>query len=735
MSLAKLAEKENAMIRYRHLFWVFLGTLMMSAAVGRAADNPVAQAVAILPEAYRAPVAQALSQAGDNQSQLLAAIKAVKPEHHVAIAFLIANMPQRDLSTLTSDFLVENIDLAYQAREATPWARAIPEEIFLNDVLPYANLNEQRDSWRKDLRDRFAGDVKDCKTPGEAALKLNARIFDVLNVHYHATKRPKPDQSPSESMKATYASCTGLSILLVDACRAVGVPARTAGTPAWTIRKGDANGNHAGNHTWAEIWDGQWHFLGACENSKLSETWFAGNASKADDSHIENRIYAASFKKTNMFFPLVWDMSIRYVNAEDRTPFYTTRRTVKVKLTDGKGGDAKGHLTLRRGGNIVADLEVNAATTLLLSGNQAYQAEITPAGAPAPIIRDFKLDETKDPTVNLLVAEPDAPAGAQKPVKVYILTGQSNMEGHAKVSLLEYQIAQPASHDFFAHLQKDGKWVERDDVWIKFLDRKGKLTVGYGSPKCIGPELEFGNTMGDHYEQQVLLIKPAWGGRSLYRDFRPPSAGLPPDDVLDKMLKQAQKKKPETTLEDIKKPFGKAYRDMIEEVNSTLANLKTNFPEYQNQGYELSGLVWFQGWNDMIDAKATAEYADNMAHFIRDVRKDLKSPNLPVVIGQMGVDGKKPNANIVKFKEAEAQAAALPEFKGNVALVKTDQFWDTDAEAVFKKGWRENLKEWNTVGSDYGYHYYGSVKTMSKIGQAFAKAMLDLQSQAQAKAK
>jgi alpha-galactosidase len=124
-----------------------------------------------------------------------------------------------------------------------------------------------------------------------------------------------------------------------------------------------------------------------------------------------------------------------------------------------------------------------------------------------------------------------------------------------------------------------------------------------------------------------------------------------------------------------------------------------------------------------------------MAHFIRDVRKDLKSPNLPVVIGQMGVDGKKPNANIVKFKEAEAQAAALPEFKGNVALVKTDQFWDTDAEAVFKKGWRENLKEWNTVGSDYGYHYYGSVKTMSKIGQAFAKAMLDLQSQAQAKAK
>jgi alpha-galactosidase len=695
----------------------------------RAADGPgdrVGRAVALLPEAYRADVSHALANAGDNQAELLGAIENATPAHRMAIAFLIANMPQRDLNTLTKDFLLENTELAYQAREETAWAKAIPEEIFLNDVLPYANLNEHRESWRKDLHDRFAAEVKDCKTPGEAAIKLNAKIFDVLNVHYHATKRPKPDQSPSESMKATYASCTGLSILLVDACRSVGVPARTAGTPAWTIPKGDATGNHAGNHTWAEIWDGQWHFLGACENSKLSETWFAGNASKADDSHLENRIYAASFKKTDIFFPLVWDMSIRYVSAVDRTPFYTTRRTVKLNLNDAKNNAASGHVTLRLAGNIVADLDVNSTASLTLAGGKTYQATILPSGSSAAITREVKVDESPSPTVNLLVATPNAPAGALKPVKVFILTGQSNMEGHAKVSLLEYQINQPATHDLFKHLQKDGKWVERDDVWIKFLDRKGKLTVGYGSPGCIGPELEFGNVVGDHYEQQVLLIKPAWGGRSLYRDFRPPSAGLPPDAALEKMLKQAQKKKPETTLDDIKKPFGASYRAMIEEVNSTLGNLKANFPQYQDQGYELAGLVWFQGWNDMIDDTATSEYAVNMAHFIRDVRHDLKSDKLPVVIGQMGVDGDKPNAKIVKFKEAEAQAAALPELKGNVVMVKTDQFWDTDAEAVFKKGWRENLKEWNTVGSDYGYHYYGSVKTMSKIGAAFGEAMLEL---------
>src|SRR5947209_8191614 len=79
-----------------------------------------------------------------------------------------------------------------------------------------------------------------------------------------------------------------------------------------------------------------------------------------------------------------------------------------------------------------------------------------------------------------------------KPVKVFVLAGQSNMEGKAKVSLLEYQARQPATRALFAHLHRDGRWIEREDVWIKFLDRKGKLTVGYGSPKCIGPELELG---------------------------------------------------------------------------------------------------------------------------------------------------------------------------------------------------------------------------------------------------
>lgn len=326
-----------------------------------------------------------------------------------------------------------------------------------------------------------------------------------------------------------------------------------------------------------------------------------------------------------------------------------------------------------------------------------------------------------------LLSVPQARAAAPaRPIKVFILAGQSNMEGKAKVALLEYQAEQPATGDLFKHLRQDGKWVEREDVWIKFLDRKGKLTVGYGSPKCIGPELEFGWVVGDRYPEQVLLIKTAWGGRSLYRDFRPPSAGLPPAAVLERMLAAQKKRKPEATLDDVKKPFGASYRAMLAEVRGTLTNLKTLFPDYAGQGYELAGFVWFQGWNDMIDPTAIAEYTMNMAHFIRDVRKDLKAPGLPFVIGQMGVGGTRSGVEVSKFKDAQAAVLKLKEFKGNVAVVKTDVFWDTEAEAVYKKGWRKHFAEWNKVGSDYPFHYLGSAKTMCGIGRAFGKAMLEL---------
>jgi alpha-galactosidase len=104
----------------------------------------------------------------------------------------------------------------------------------------------------------------------------------------------------------------------------------------------------------------------------------------------------------------------------------------------------------------------------------------------------------------------------------------------------------------------------------------------------------------------------------------------------------------------------------------------------------------------------------------------LKAPELPIVIGQMGVDGAKANPKMKVFKDAQAAGAEPEEFRGTVAVVKTDAYWDTTAQAVFDKGWRENIDEWNTVGSDYPYHYLGSAKTMLQIGKGFGEAMIAL---------
>ncbi|UCE46976.1 MAG: hypothetical protein JSW47_15365 [Phycisphaerales bacterium] len=333
-------------------------------------------------------------------------------------------------------------------------------------------------------------------------------------------------------------------------------------------------------------------------------------------------------------------------------------------------------------------------------------------------------------TVLLSSALPLAAESSGK-VKVSILAGQSNMEGKAKVSLLAYQAEQPETGDFFNHLKKDGKWVVRDDAWINFLERRGNLTVGFGSPKCIGPELEFGNTVADHFQEQVLIIKTAWGGKSLGRDFRPPSSGLPSDEKVKQILQRTnernkKRKRPPITLDDVKGMHGKYYRLMMAEISTTLNNSKSRVPQYEGQGYDIAGFVWFQGWNDMFDPDFRANYGRHMANFIRDVRKDLNILDLPFVIGQMGQNGPEVTSdNMQMIKDAQASIETMAEFEDNVKVVRTDVFWDRKAAALVKN-WRNHIDEWNKVGSDYGYHYLGSAITFSKIGKAFGEAMLEL---------
>ncbi len=274
--------------------------------------------LALLPLGLQADGAleEALSRAGENRPQLEAALEGVEESERGGMEFLIRYMPEGDLKSLSADFLLEHVSYAYKAWEAAPWRDAIPEQYFFNNVLPYANINERRDSWRKDFYERFSPLVAEAKTPSEATAILNQKVFPMVNVKY-STKRPKADQSPYESIDASMASCTGLSVLLIDACRAVGVPARFVGTPRWS--------DDSGNHSWVEIYDDGWHFTGAAEptGDELNRAWFTGRASKAVASSEVYGIFAVSYKPTPQRFPMVWRPDADYVNAVNVTARYT----------------------------------------------------------------------------------------------------------------------------------------------------------------------------------------------------------------------------------------------------------------------------------------------------------------------------------------------------------------------------------------------------------------------------
>lgn len=288
-----------------------------------------------VPKEYHALIDRTIATAGDNAKELKKALKEVPRNEREGMAFLVSYMPERDAKSLSADFLLENVQYAYKARAEFPWAKEVPDSVFLNDVVAYANLNENRESWRKDFYERFKKYVAPCKTMREAIDSVNKNVRDELLVDYN-TKREKPDQAPYESMRQHMASCSGLSILLTDAFRAVGIPSRVAGTPAWH--------DDRGNHNWNEVWiDGQWRFTEYYPSDDLDQSWFLTDAGKAIKEDVRKAIYAASFKPTGCYFPLVWDENIRYVHAENVTDRYTSLYRAQLSATPADGS----HVALR----------------------------------------------------------------------------------------------------------------------------------------------------------------------------------------------------------------------------------------------------------------------------------------------------------------------------------------------------------------------------------------------------
>lgn len=295
-------------------------------------------------------------------------------------------------------------------------------------------------------------------------------------------------------------------------------------------------------------------------------------------------------------------------------------------------------------------------------------------------------------------------------LKIFILSGQSNMVGFGQVEgspgTMETYVKEKPKE--YGHLVgKDGEPVVRDDVWIVNIsdsdkEQKGWLTTGYGASEGhIGPEYGFGFVVGDHFEDPVLLIESSWGGRSLKHNFLSPSSADYPEPKKDGDM-------------------GFQYAEVVRHVKEIIGDLKKYYPDYSGEGYEIVGFGWHQGWNDRIDQAAVDAYESNLVNFVKDIRKDLGKPKLPFVIANTGIGGrenpKRYKAKVEKLMDAQLALAddeKHPEFAGNVAGVETRDFQRTREESP----------------SGQGFHWMRNWETFYLIGKSMGEAMMDLVSE------
>lgn len=354
------------------------------------------------------------------------------------------------------------------------------------------------------------------------------------------------------------------------------------------------------------------------------------------------------------------------------------------------------------------------------------------------------------PNVPYPLPAPDAGTGAtDKPVKVFILSGQSNMEGQGNISpqgtpgTLE---TITKSEYKFPNLLNGANWSVRNDVRYRGVISAIKdelLTAGEGTGStAIGPELGFGHVMGYYHGEPVLILKSSEGGKSLGGDFLPPGSvqytygsntfpgfGQSPVSWV-------------TGTTPVNDPafyggiqFDKCFRNeadwapagaslpAVTNVTDVLDNFAAQYPQWAAQGFEIAGFAWFQGWNDGLSytGQYAYRYEQNMAQFIRQIRAYYEGrypgkikPKAPFAIATCAFDGYSTTyptrVAVVNGQLAVANPTLYPEFAGNVITMDARNYWrDTPVSPVAQ-----------------GYHYNRNSETFMLVGDALGRGMIDL---------
>lgn len=283
-----------------------------------------------------------------------------------ALKYSTDTAPPFDVGRVDPTLLANNARLAVEARERSPWGKDIDDAMFNNYVLPYANFDEQRDDWRPRLYEQLREKAWQFERPLDAAKWINDNFVELFDVRYHATKRPKPDMSPFESFDAKYASCTGLSILLADACRSVGIPARIVGVAKWTQLDG--------NHNWVEVWDGQWYSFADAGSDPRGDDWVKDRCrTQTDPDQWQHSVWALSWRDTNAYFPVVWNANQKSLPALNVTRFYSHKLDYKLDLPT----DADATVTVYWNGESIVKKAGRGTVSLPLATGSTFRIVIT----------------------------------------------------------------------------------------------------------------------------------------------------------------------------------------------------------------------------------------------------------------------------------------------------------------------------------------------------------------------
>ncbi|MDA7502223.1 hypothetical protein N8482_03010, partial [Chitinophagales bacterium] len=284
-------------------------------------------------------------------------------------------------------------------------------------------------------------------------------------------------------------------------------------------------------------------------------------------------------------------------------------------------------------------------------------------------------------------------------LRVFVLAGQSNMEGYGTIDdpendpgSLEHVIENDTDEEW-SSIGTVGNWNTLDNAFLYFENAdetiKENVTVGQGAnSNLIGAELMFAQQLDDYYDDPILIIKTAWGGKSLAEDFRPPSAGG-------------------TT--------GEYYNQMIDKVNFVTENLATEFPSIEESEFEISGFAWFQGWNDGASDAFLDEYESNLVHLVNDVRTDLAVPDLPFVVASSGhggylttSDGWVQNMQNVVSVAQQNVGCDDESYSGRVGFVDTKLYYQSLGESP----------------QDAIHHFNNNALTFLTIGKAIGDEMI-----------